>query len=699
MTAPVERIAALAVGTVESVSPAEIRVILDVDAPQNIALNTGIPTGFPRVNGYVLIPGESGSIVGLVVYLGVERSPFPRRTGLKDFGLIDLPFPLRRLHVTPLGTLRIRTRAREGQHSYALERGVGSFPSVGDPVLMPTPGQLRAIVEAEGENRRVKIGNSPLAANAEVFVDPNKLFGRHLAVLGNTGSGKSCSVAGIVRWSLDAAAQSRKEQNASGPVNARFIVLDPNGEYLETFKDFAPRLFQVPPTMGGARPLRVPAWMWNSNEWTAFAQASPRVQRPLLLEGLRAIRSGVSLDDSMQFRLARVFGGWHSQFSALRDRGPDAYARFPRNNSAMEMLRLVVRATEVYEDRTPSELVKALRGVRDTCNGVIDDRTFYTTQNQARTKEFGEEHIEKPLASLKALLDELPADALRSSESEDSPVRFSLDAFPDFLESIAAREIGGNEQFIANLVWRIRSLLSDGRLRAVIGGDDAFDVDEWLAELIGTDGSTGSISVIDLSLVPAEIIHVVIAVVARLIFEAIQRYRRTNGVELPTVLVLEEAHTFVHRGRSEDDEGILTPAQMCRQTFEKIAREGRKFGLGLLLSSQRPFELSPTVLAQCNTFLLHRIVNDQDQELVTRLVPDNVRGILGELPSLPAGQAILLGWAATIPVLVQMNHLPLHHRPRSNDPDYWGVWNGTKPREVDWEQVVSEWLGGSRQST
>jgi DNA segregation ATPase FtsK/SpoIIIE-like protein len=131
---------------------------------------------------------------------------------------------------------------------------------------------------------------------------------------------------------------------------------------------------------------------------------------------------------------------------------------------------------------------------------------------------------------------------------------------------------------------------------------------------------------------------------------------------------------------------------MCTQVFEKIAREGRKFGLGLVLSSQRPSELSPTVLSQCNTFLLHRISNDRDQELVSKLVPDNLRGLLRELPSLPSQRAILLGWASELPVMVQMNYLNEEHRPQSSDPDYWDIWTTTaEPRKVDWGAVVHDW--------
>ena len=202
--------------------------------------------------------------------------------------------------------------------------------------------------------------------------------------------------------------------------------------------------------------------------------------------------------------------------------------------------------------------------------------------------------------------------------------------------------------------------------------------------------------VIDLSLVPTEVVHVITAVIARMVFEASQRYMKLTGVALPTVLVMEEAHTFVRRRVREDVEN-RDVATICCQVFERIAREGRKFGLGLVLSSQRPTELSPTVLSQCNSFLLHRISNDRDQDLVQRLVPDNLRGLLGELPSLPSQNAILLGWASELPVLVRMDDLPKYQQPRSDDPEFWGVWTGEdeegKPirRSVDWKTIAAQW--------
>jgi uncharacterized protein len=309
MSTPIERVASLAVGMVESVSPSEIRVILEIDAPQATALNTGVPTRFPRINGYVLIPNEAGAVVGLITWLGVERSAFPKRTGLKDFGLVDLPFPLRKMTVSPLGSLQMEYDTCSYSDILKLKRGVSVFPSVGDVVHLPTETQLKSIIEAHGPDRRVQIGTSPLSADAKVFIDPNKLFGRHVAVLGNTGSGKSCTVAGLIRWSLEQAKRDIETNKRDVNVNARFIILDPNGEYSETFSDIGRgvRTFKVPPVNDPEKSLCLPAWMWNSHEWTAFTGAAPGAQRPLLLGLLE--KCGV-----VSKQLIRWKGNYHDCF-------------------------------------------------------------------------------------------------------------------------------------------------------------------------------------------------------------------------------------------------------------------------------------------------------------------------------------------------------------------------------------------------
>jgi hypothetical protein len=270
------------IGTIEFISPQEIKVLLDIEAPQSTSINTGIPQSFPRINGFLLIPNEGGAVIGLITWIGIEYSAYPKRKGYKDFGLIDLPFPLRKLSLSPIGTLK------ENNNQYEIERGVYNYPSVGDIVIIPNQEQLKAIVQNKDEKAKIKIGISPLANNAPIYVDPDKLFGRHLAVLGNTGSGKSCSVAGLIRWSIEAAKNEKKNNS----VNARFIILDPNGEYSDTLSDLCEVKKYAVKLKGNesVEQLKVPCWMWNSWEWASISQASAKTQRPLLRRALREIK-------------------------------------------------------------------------------------------------------------------------------------------------------------------------------------------------------------------------------------------------------------------------------------------------------------------------------------------------------------------------------------------------------------------------
>lgn len=698
MSTVLEEIAGLTIGTVEAVAPAEIKAVLDIDAPQTTALNNGVPTGFPRLNSYVLLPNEAGAVVGLVVWLGIERSAFPKRIGLKDFGLIDLPFPIRKMSITPVGTLFLESQSGRPGERYVLRRGVSVFPSVGDPILLPTSEQLRSIIESEGRDRRLHIGRSTLAGNARVSVDPDKLFGRHLAVIGNTGSGKSCSVAGLIRWSLEAAEEARIASGRSRTANARFIVLDPNGEYTKTFSDLNPRVrvFKVPPVTAPDLQMSVPGWMWNSHEWSAFAMATAATQRPLLLQALRNLRSGTRAGSPVEIRLRNLALTMKAKLEMMIQEGYPAYTGFPQNKNTGTLLR------NIHADDLASYMLQtqgALRHAVETCAtsiaGVEASRRWGgPPPAREGWNDFSEQNLDAVVQSLDTLIQALPALA-PTNVSEDAPLPFAIGDLPDHLQQLAAGSGSAQlVQFISTLVMRIRMMLSDNRLQPLIGRpvEEQSFVD-WLTEYVGgNEASNGQIAILDLSLVPAEIIHIVIAVLARLVFEATHRYRKLNNTELPTILVLEEAHNFVQQHTERGDESGVTPVQMCRSVFEKIAREGRKFGLGLVLSSQRPSELSPTVLAQCNTFLLHRIVNDRDQELIKRLVPDNLAGLLKELPSLPSRQAVLLGGAAPVPVLVEIRELPPEQQPKSADPRFWDVWTGAEARAIDWNPIAQDWV-------
>ncbi len=683
--APFEQAGSLRIGTVDFVSPDELKVALDIEAPESVALNAGGPRPFPRVNGYLLISVDADYLVGQVEWLTVERSAFPKRRGMQDFGLVDLPYPLRRLRLNPLGTLR--ARASDGQ--YVFRRGADALPSVGAAVVLPTESQLRSIVES-GERRRVKIGSSPLAGDAEVCVDPNRLFGRHLAVLGNTGSGKSCSVAGLIRWSLEQAKWVRSE----GCPNARFIILDPNGEYSRAFGGVDPvnaRIFKVDPA-DGEFALKVPLWFWNSAEWCSFTQASTKTQRPTLMHALRFVRDRHTVPTGDASHEMRRFLRTLGTTIRIEQNAGSPWGQFPKPKSFFEKL-------EKWKSGLEPELGSFAGDQKDKLQALVDkvEALCLPRRQQYAHYDFTRQEIKDLLAAISDAhfafggteSDILPSDV-------DAPRPFEGASLLRGVE--AAAEMLNVSEHVETLLLRIRALLTDTRMNPIMGDADDITLDKWLQDYIGSDSTDdGCISVIDLSLVPTEVVHVVTAVIARMVFEALQRYVKVNGVALPSVLVMEEAHTFIKRYR-EDVEN-QDAASVCCQVFERIAREGRKFGLGLVLSSQRPSELSPTVLSQCNTFLLHRISNDRDQELVHRLVPDNLRGLLRELPSLPSQSAILLGWASELPILVKMNDLPKSQQPRSDDPEFWGVWVGKDEdgepisRKTDWKQIAQDWQG------
>lgn len=682
MNTPIADMDALRIGIVDFVSPDEIKVLLDIEAPNDLALNTGTPRPFPRINSYVLVQGENGFLVSQIEWITIERSQFPKRQGMKDFGLVDLPYPLRKMSINPLGMLKRELRENGEKECYVFSRGVESFPTVGDPVLLPTKRQLLAVVES-GENRRVNIGVSPMAGNASVSIDPDRLFGRHLAVLGNTGSGKSCSVAGLIRWSIE---EARKEENKTH-CSARFVILDPNGEYSRAFSDLnCVNVFAVEKDDDkGIKQLKVPIWLWNTEEWAAFTKASGRAQRPTLIQALRAVRSGdISEFDSKSHDMRKYLQTLIS-ITMMEYNTGSPWGGFPRSKNFYEKIKKWNESFNTCIDYNEIENA-ALQRLKTYIDSLITPRSV-----QYPNYDFTKQEIVDLISEIKNAhkcfggtdQDVLPIDA-------NVPIPFSGE---DFLRSIEANaELMNTMEYSETMIMRIRTLLSDSKLKKVIldEADNATSLSNWLNDYIcPSESSNERITVIDLSMVPAELTHIITAVVARMVLEALQRYRKLHGgTSLPVTLVMEEAHTFIKRYAAESEYG--SASEMCSKVFEKIAREGRKFGLGLIISSQRPSELSQTVLSQCNSFLLHRISNDRDQELVSKLVPDNLRGLLRELPSLPARNAILLGWASELPVLVRMNKLKDDNRPKSDDPDFWHEWT-VDHRNADWDRVADEW--------
>jgi DNA helicase HerA-like ATPase len=176
--------------------------------------------------------------------------------------------------------------------------------------------------------------------------------------------------------------------------------------------------------------------------------------------------------------------------------------------------------------------------------------------------------------------------------------------------------------------------------------------------------------------------------IGRLIHEFLQRLSDSiSGIgrgEFPVILVLEEAQNYIRDGRRSEEDSI------SKEVFERIAREGRKFGLGLVVASQRPSELSKTVLSQCNSFIVHRLQNPEDLRYFRDIVPGIYGQLLDQLPALAPRNALILGECVQAPVLVEMREAD--PTPRSKNLKFYRSWTG-EAASPDVEAVCTKWEG------
>jgi DNA helicase HerA-like ATPase len=194
------------------------------------------------------------------------------------------------------------------------------------------------------------------------------------------------------------------------------------------------------------------------------------------------------------------------------------------------------------------------------------------------------------------------------------------------------------------------------------------------------------VTIIDMSLLPYEVLETITGLIGRLILEFVSRFNEERG-KMPIAIVLEEAQNYIPEKNKGDKESI------SKKVFERIAREGRKYGLSLIVSSQRPSELSKTVLSQCNSFIIHRLQNPEDQKYVRQLVSAANEDILQQLPILPQQHAVIMGDAVRTPVQVKMN--TANPRPNSNNPEFIANWlNKNTYNFPDYKKIAKLWESG-----
>lgn len=317
----------------------------------------------------------------------------------------------------------------------------------------------------------------------------------------------------------------------------------------------------------------------------------------------------------------------------------------------------------------------------------------------------------------------LPADG---QVTADTPARFDRNDFrQSYLAQAMDREESGRARdHCATMLLRIHRLLEDPRFEFFFGPrlgqwpSVAHSLASFLRDILGLPSATNpmpslsgadvispgvlpfydrqnsrttghNVVVVDLSLLASEVLENVTALLGRLILEFLQRLGEVGGEaargSLPVVLVLEEAQNYIREHRFGEE------ASISKEVFERIAREGRKYGLGLVVASQRPSELSKTVLSQCSSFIVHRLQNPEDLRYFKEIVPGIYGPLLDQLPALAPQTALVLGECVRAPCLARIRDA--NPVPRSRDPRFYAKWVEENVREIPVEEVCARWEG------
>ncbi|MBO1514083.1 anti-phage-associated helicase HerA [Metabacillus bambusae] len=263
--------------------------------------------------------------------------------------------------------------------------------------------------------------------------------------------------------------------------------------------------------------------------------------------------------------------------------------------------------------------------------------------------------------------------------------------FNEELKPAGTAATGMNGKLI-NFINRLENKINDKRFDFLLGeGSKSISFEDTLKMLLGySDGKKTNVTIIDLSGVPFEVLSITVSLISRIIFEYGYYYKRLRcelnpeekiNNDVPILLVFEEAHKYVPNSD-------LLKFRSSKKSIERIAKEGRKYGVTLLFASQRPSELSETIFSQCNNFIAMRLTNPNDQTFVKKLLPDTLGNLIDKLPSLKAGEALLIGESVVIPSLVQID--PCEFPPSSNDIPYWKLWK-MEWKELDISKIKDEW--------
>ncbi len=264
----------------------------------------------------------------------------------------------------------------------------------------------------------------------------------------------------------------------------------------------------------------------------------------------------------------------------------------------------------------------------------------------------------------------------------DTPVPYRLSDLIQFIDDAMGKldKAAGNAPY-QRVKSRLLALQTDPRYGFRFGSVAIRDnMDKILSRIFRIPVDQKPISILDLSAVPSEIVNVVVSVLCRITFD----FAMWSDREVPILLVCEEAHRYASQ---KDDQGF----EPTKRALSRIAKEGRKYGVSLCLISQRPSEMAPSILSQCNTIFAMRMTNKNDQEIVQNIISDSSLGLVESLPSLGNAEAVAVGEGVAVPMRLCFEVLPEDRRPRSETADFAAAWQNNCDKDDFVGEIVRRW--------
>lgn len=677
------------IGRVTAVQSTTLRVSLEVSSQ---GFTKAGPLGLQTVgvvNSYITVPAGTHRIVAIVTSVNIVT----HRTNNEGLSI----------------------SSQDDQSSYELEAtvvgrfeednfksGLTGYPPLYAPVRSASPGEVAKIFLPK-DTRSLRLGESAVSSEQDVCLDINLLLGHHCAVVGSTGSGKSCTVMGILDGLI--------EQNIP---SGHIVIFDVNGEYtkafgLSTSRGAATRTVVLGPKLGAGEGLFLPHWFMNNEENLALMRASEGVQAPILqrpVADARAASTSISQD--------------MNRLQAVQSGITNIEALYNRPNAQQDIRNLLISLGNVLRDQAQKAgpLQKHWTDMHRIAQTNFSDTELsdiewarLTTEQNILLRNF----CDKLREQISQAFGALGMGSSSGTPDFDAPVFYSLQRLCDYFlpNRVSIEQANDNKigHYVATLQMRLSRLLADGRYDFMTRVEQHTDpLGSYLRLLMGSDPTQGntasdwpgageyrtqaalhiagpSVTIFDLSLIASDVLENVTALLGRLLFDF--AVRSNPRAEHPMLLVLEEAHRFVPARRD-----IGAGESRSTAVFERIAKEGRKFGVSLLLASQRPSELSETVVAQCGTVIAHRLTHEADQNLLRHATALSSRSLLDQLPGLAQQHALVTGVSIGVPAAVRIRDII--NPPESKDPDFLAKWSSPSSQErldEDIDQIVKEWQG------